>query len=109
MAKRCRWILRLNSAGIIEGVGEERGAYVASVTNRWAIHVKVTGLSPPDPGRLESLCLPGARTVFTLEEQGVLVGEVCAIESLERGMAIVGVRLPADARRFEMGGPRASR
>ena len=32
------------------------------------------------------------------------IGELLAAESLERGMAIVGVRVPSDTRRFEMGG-----
>lgn len=99
----------LEFAGIIEGVGEERGAYVATVTTRGAIHVKVTGLSPETREGSKVYALPGTRTVFTLEEQGALIGEVCAIENVERGMAIVGVRVASDTRRFELGGPRPSR
>ena len=90
-------------SGIIEGVGEESGRYVASVTTRGAVVVKVTGLSPATREGSKVYALPGARTVFTLEAQGVLVGEVCAIESLERGMAIVGVRVPSDSRQFQLG------
>lgn len=100
----------LEFAGLIENVGEDnRGQYVASVTTRGAIVVKVTGLSPSTREGSKVYALPGTRTVFTLEEQGALIGEVCAIENLERGMAIVGVRVPSDTRRFELGGPRPSR
>ena len=44
-----------------------------------------------------------------LKERGVLVGEFLAMESVEREMAIVGIRVASDTRRFELGGPRPSR
>lgn len=94
-------------SGIIEGVGEVSGRYVASVTTRGAIHVKVTGLSPSTREGTKVYALPGTRTVFTLEDNGVEIGEFLAAENLERGMAIVGIRVPSDSRRFEMGGSRA--
>ena len=96
-------------SGIIEGVGEESGRYVASVTTRGAVVVKVTGLSPATREGSKIYALPGKRTVFTLENKGVEIGELLAAENVEREMAIVGVRVPSDTRRFEMGGPRASR
>jgi hypothetical protein len=82
----------LEFAGIVEKVGEDRGQYVASVINRGALVFRLAGLSPE-----------------TRKGTGVLIGEMCAVENLERGMAIVGIRLPADARRFELGGPIPSR
>ncbi len=89
-------------AGIIENVTEDRGKYVASVTIRGAIVVKVTGLSPETREGSKIYALPGARTVFTLENKGVEIGELLAAENMEREMAIVGVRVPSDTRRFEM-------
>ena len=92
----------LEFAGTVENVAEDRGKYVASVTTRGAIVVKVTGLSPETRSGSRVYALPGIRSVFTLEEKGVEIGELLAVESVERGMAIVGVRVPSDTRRFEM-------
>lgn len=92
----------LEFAGIIEGVVEERGAYVARVTTGGAVVVKVTGLSPATREGSKIYALPGKRTVFTLENKGVEIGELLAAENMEREIAIVGVRVPSDTRRFEM-------
>lgn len=89
-------------SGIIEGVGEESGRYVASVTTRCAIHITVTGLSPATREGSKVYALPGKRTLFTLENKGVEIGELLAAESVEREVAIVAVRVPSDTRRFEM-------
>lgn len=89
-------------AGVLENAAEDRGRYIGSVTTRGAIVVRVAGLSPATREGSKVYALPDKRTVFTLEANGVEVGEVLAIESLERGIAIVGVRVPSDTRRFEM-------
>jgi hypothetical protein len=89
-------------SGIIESVAEDRGKYVASVTTRGAIVVRVVGLTPATREGSKIYALPGTRTVFTLESKGVEIGEFLAAESMEREMAIVGVRVPSDRRRFEM-------
>ena len=98
----------LGFAGILENVGEDTRGYVATVTTRGAIVVRVTGLSPETRQGAKVFALSGKRSEFRLEEPGVLVGEICAVENLETGRAVVGIRLPADARRFELGGPRPS-
>jgi hypothetical protein len=100
----------LEFAGIIEKIGEDKGKYMASVTTRGAICVKVAGLSAETHQGEKVHAMPAGHTqVFSLANEGVLIGEICAIENLERGMAIVGIRLPLDNRRFELGGPRPSR
>ena len=97
----------LEFAGIIENVCEDRGKYMASVMTRGAVVVHVRGLLPDTPSGAKVYALPAAKTqIFTIEEAGTLVGEVLAIESRERGIAIVGVRLPTDTRRFELAGNR---
>ena len=97
----------LEFAGIVERIGEDRGRYVASVCVRGALCVKVRGLDSTTRQGAKVFAMPAGRTqAFSLMEPGVLVGEVCAIESLERGMAIVGFRLADDRRRFELGGNR---
>ena len=89
-------------AGVLENVAEDSGRYKGSVTTRGAIVVRVEGLSPETRSGSRVYALPGIRTVFTLDDKGVEIGEFLAAESLERGMAIVGVRVPSDTRRFEM-------
>ena len=98
----------LEFTGIIEKVGDDRGRYMALGITRCAVLGRIQGLTP-DTRQGEKVCaLPGQRT-FTLEERGVLVGEFLAMESVEREMAIVGIRVASDTRRFELGGPRPSR
>ena len=97
-------------AGVIEQIGEDRGTYVASVLTRGALHLKVHGLNPKTPDGAKVYVRPAGRTqLFSLEAQGVLIGEILAIENLERGMAIVGIRTFGDIRPFELDGPRPSR
>ena len=82
----------LEFAGIIEGVGEESGAYLASVTTRGAIHIKVTGLSPETREGSRVYALPGKRTLSlpgTTDHTGawtpmtyvIAAIEACAIRS----------------------------
>ena len=102
--------LALPFAGIIEQIGEDRGTYVAAVLTRGAVHVTVNGLNRGTPEGAKVYARPAGRTqVFSLEAQDVLIGEICAIEDLERGIAIVGFRTPGDSRPFELSGPRATR
>ena len=89
-------------SGIIESVSEDRGRYIGSVTTRGAIVVRVEGLSPETRSGSRVYALPGIRTLFTLDDNGVEIGEVLAVESVERERAIVGVRVPSDTRGFEM-------
>ncbi len=97
--------------GLIEKIGENHlGKYEAGVIVRAALCVKVQGLSPETKRGAKIYATPGPRQTFTLEEAGgVLVGELCAVENMERSMANVGIRLEGDSRRFELGGPLASR
>ena len=96
-------------AGVIEQIGEDRGKYVAAVLIRGALHLKVNGLRPETAEGAKDYARPAGQTqVFGLEAQGVLIGEVLAIENLEREMAIVGIRTPGDTRPFELSGPRRS-
>jgi hypothetical protein len=100
----------LEFAGIIDNVGEDRGRYVAVVFTRGAICVMVRGLNSETCQGMKVYALPAGHTqVFTLAEQGVLIGEVCAIENREREMAIVGFRLASDQRPFGLGGNRPDR
>lgn len=97
-------------AGIIEKIGEDRGRYVASVNTRGAICVRVRGLnSATRQGVPVYARRAGPTQILNLEKEGVCVGEVCAVESVEREMAIVGFRQPDDSRPFWLGGPRPER
>jgi len=97
-------------AGIIGAIGEDRGRYVASVSTRGAICVRVRGLNMRTPQGAKVYAMPAGRTqTLNLAGEGILVGEVCAIESAEREMAIVGFRQPNDRRPFWLSGPRPSR
>lgn len=97
-------------AGIIERVGEDRGVYVASVFTRGAIVVKVSGLNAETRQGAPVYAMPSGQTqIFTLEKEGICIGELLAVESLERAMGIVGFRLADDVRPFELGGNRPSR
>lgn len=97
--------------GLLEKPGEDNlGRYAAGVITRCALCVKLHGLSPETKRGAAVYALPGARTVFTLEEtDGVPVGEFLAFENVEQSMATIGVRTEGDTRRFEFGGALASR
>jgi len=97
-------------AGVIEQIGEGRGGYEAAVLTRGALHLKVHGLNSETPEGAKVFARSAGRTqLFSLEAQGVLIGEILAVENLERGIAIVGIRTAGDTRPFELGGPRPSR
>lgn len=96
-------------AGIIGAIGEDhRGVYTASLCIRGAVAVRVMGLAHDTPLRQAVHVLPGGPEVFTLDATGVPFGELLAIESLERGLGIIGFKLADDARPLRLLGGRAS-
>lgn len=85
--------------GFVLKLFEDRGTKVA-VTSRGAVLLKVEGLLAGSIGKPVH-ALPGGR--FGLQD-GVEMGLVLAIESLERNTAVVGVKRADDARPFIMSG-----
>lgn len=95
--------------GIVKAVGEDRGRYVCSLLTRAAVVVRVRGLSHETRQGEKVYARRGLKTEsFSLNAEGTEIGEFIAVENLERERATVGIRVPSDSRRFEMGGDRAS-
>lgn len=95
--------------GIVDSVGEDRGTYIAAVVTRGGVVLRVQGLGHETPQGAPVHALPGPTQTFNLQGQGVCIGEILAIESLERSAAIVGIKLSSDERPLELGGNRPSR
>ncbi|MBY0246028.1 MAG: hypothetical protein K2Q17_00060 [Nitrospiraceae bacterium] len=98
----------LGFGGIVEGIGDDFGRYVASVKTRGAVSCQVHGSGAlVREGSKVFVRRDGDTTVFTVEEAGgALAGEILAIEDLSRSFAIVGFRLVDDVRPFDLRGPR---
>lgn len=88
--------------GIIAGVGQNsHGAYVAAVISRAAVSGKVAGLLPNTQPGTPVYAVPGYATqTFTLEANGLLAGQILAIEDSANNRAIIGIRLKGDDRPF---------
>lgn len=93
--------------GIIDAIGEERGRYVCSVWTRGAMCIHVSGLLKETRMGAPIYALRrDGRETFSLDGQGIAIGEILAVENMERGMGIVGFKRADDANRFELGGNR---
>jgi len=100
---------RLGFAGVFERAGEDAlGRYIGSIVVRGAFVAKVPGLNADT--RTGSLVYAAPKGhALTLDPTGILIGEILAVENLEREMGIVCFKSKDDPRRLELGGARASR
>jgi hypothetical protein len=98
----------LSVAGIVSGIGEDRGRYVVAVIERAALSCRVAGLTA-DAIEKAIYALPdGQAGQFTVEPTGILFGKVLAIDNLEREMAIVAFKRTDDQRQFSLLNGRSS-
>lgn len=80
--------------GVLDGVGQERGRWLCSLLICGTISVPIHGLTPDTKlGCTVYATRTGGDEHFSFDGPGTVVGELCGIDSVERGIGIVAIKV----------------